>query len=542
MMRKRAANLRWVAVGAIVAVAAVVSVVIDTSRRSAAATPAFAPGLDPGTSLSGVAPEFALVDQSGASVSLHSFRGKVVILAFNDSQCTTVCPLTTTAMTDAKRLLGPAGSRVALLGIDANPQATSIADVRAYSELHGLTHNWQFLTGTVPELRRVWKAYKVDVAIRGGQIDHTPALFVIDRQGRLAKVYLTQMSYSSVDQQAQLLAREASSLLSGHPRVNSHLSFAQVPPIAPTVPVSLPRAGGGTVRLGPSGSPRLLVFFATWDSEVTDLARQLQALGRYEATASTHGLPPLVAVDEGSVEPSPAALPRFLATLPHPLPYQVAVDTTGRVADGYGVQDEPWFALVSPSGQILWYFDISTSGWLSTNKLVARVRAALAHPRALSSPSAVQAALAGSPRPLAELHHQAGELLGSQASLATRLRALRGYPVVINAWASWCGPCKAEFGLFASTSALYGRRVAFLGVDTNDPAAGDARAFLATHRVSYPSYQAPTTSALSSLAVVQGLPTTIFIDRAGHVVYVHTGEYFSQGTLDQDVATYARPG
>ena len=157
-MRKRAANVLWAAVVAIVAVAAVVSVVIDTSRRSAAATPAFAPGLDPGTSLSAPAPEFALTDQSGARVSLQSFRGKVVILAFTDSQCTTVCPLTTTAMVDAQRLLGTAGSQVALVGIDANPQAISVADVRAYSEVHGMTHSWQFLTGTLPELRRAWKA------------------------------------------------------------------------------------------------------------------------------------------------------------------------------------------------------------------------------------------------------------------------------------------------------------------------------------------------------------------------------------------------
>ena len=49
-----------------------------------------------------------------------------------------VCPLTTTAMVDAKRLLGAAGARVALLGVDANPNATSIRDVRAYSEVHGM--------------------------------------------------------------------------------------------------------------------------------------------------------------------------------------------------------------------------------------------------------------------------------------------------------------------------------------------------------------------------------------------------------------------
>ena len=56
---------------------------------------------------------------------------------------------------------------------------------------------------------------------------------------------------------------------------------------------------------------------------------------------------------------------------------------------------------------------------------------------------------------------------------------------------SGCGPCRSEFGLFAVPSAGYGRRVAFLGADTDD-SAGDARTFLAAHPVSYPSYQTST--------------------------------------------------
>src|ERR1022692_502639 len=88
------------------------------------------PDLDPGTSLHGIAaPGFRLVNQFGQPMSLSQFRGKVVILAFTDSECTTICPLTTVSMVEAKDLLGAAGDQVQLLGIDANPSATRVADV-----------------------------------------------------------------------------------------------------------------------------------------------------------------------------------------------------------------------------------------------------------------------------------------------------------------------------------------------------------------------------------------------------------------------------
>jgi len=111
------------------------------------------PGLDPGSSLGGVpAPDITLRNQFGQPMSLHQFRGKVVILAFADSQCTTVCPLTTMSMVEARQLLGPAGRQVQLLGVDANPRATSVPDVMAYSRAHGMVNQWDFLTGPLAQL------------------------------------------------------------------------------------------------------------------------------------------------------------------------------------------------------------------------------------------------------------------------------------------------------------------------------------------------------------------------------------------------------
>jgi cytochrome oxidase Cu insertion factor (SCO1/SenC/PrrC family) len=349
------------------------------SAQDAANAAAMAnPNLDMGTSYDNQpAPDIKLTNQFGQPMSLSQFRGRVVIVAFSDSECTTVCPLTTQSMLLAKRLLGKAGNNVALLGVDANPQATSVADVLSYSQAHGMVNQWDFLTGSLAQLRATWAAYHIAVQIQSGQIDHTPALYVISQQGKLQKVYLTVMAYSSVTQSAQVLAQEAAALLPGHPKLASEQSLGAIPGQTPADTVSLPAAPRGagegpaarTVTLGP-GKPRLVVFFATWLTETSNLKAELSVLNAYAKAAAGRGLPALTAVDETVTEPSAQAVGAYLATV-GPLSFPVGMDEAGRVADGYGVQDQPWLALVSAKGKVVWSHD----GWLPLPALEQAVTA-----------------------------------------------------------------------------------------------------------------------------------------------------------------------
>ena len=317
------------------------------------------------------APDFRLTNQFGQPMSLSQFRGKVVMLGFEDSQCTTVCPLTTQSMVQAKQLLGAAGTKVQLLGIDANPDATTVPDVLAYSRAHGMVNQWDFMTGPPAQLKAIWTKYHIAVQIESGQIDHTPALYVIDQQGREQKLYLTQMAYSSVGQSAKVLAQEISTLLPGHPKVASQESLAAIAVQGPADHITLPsgQTQGGTVTLGP-GQPRLVMFFATWLSEVSDLKSELTTMNTYAADAKRENLPQLTAVDETVVEPSEATIRSYLKGLGTTLNYPVGLDPTGRIADGFAVQDQPWFALVSASGKIVWSHD----GWLPLSALEAAAK------------------------------------------------------------------------------------------------------------------------------------------------------------------------
>jgi cytochrome c biogenesis protein CcmG, thiol:disulfide interchange protein DsbE len=154
-------------------------------------------------------------------------------------------------------------------------------------------------------------------------------------------------------------------------------------------------------------------------------------------------------------------------------------------------------------------------------------------------PSVVDSAFKRSPPPLARLHSQANLLIGGgPTAFKSRLAGLRGYPVVVNKWASWCGPCQTEFPAFQRAAVAYGRRVAFVGLDgkDNNPAAA---AFLKRFPVTYPSYVDPSEDIARTIEAATYYPQTVYFDKHGNFVYDHAGSYTTAAALEKDIRRYA---
>ncbi|MGH9685943.1 MAG: SCO family protein [Candidatus Acidiferrales bacterium] len=344
--------------------------------NSVMATPASNMDVDPGTTAGDTpAPNFQLRDQLGRETSLQQFRGKVVLIAFVDSQCTTICPLTTESMVKALRFLGPAAADVQLLGINANPLALKVSDVAAYTRAHEMQGRWRFLTGSLPQLKKVWRDYHVYVSAINNDIDHQPVMVLVDPGGREHKVYMTQMSYEGVAPQAQVLADDIAHMLPGPPAAAQEVSLKFVQPLRPTATIHLTPVGKRThtVSIGATHA-HLLLFFASWLDQGSSVAAKLGGLDRYADVARRKGWPTPVAVDELTTESSPTSAQEMLAKASTDIRTPVVEDAQGRLGDGYQVEDLPWYSLSSPSGKIIWSHD----GWLAPTDLERQVRAALA--------------------------------------------------------------------------------------------------------------------------------------------------------------------
>ncbi|HVC86491.1 MAG TPA: TlpA disulfide reductase family protein [Gaiellaceae bacterium] len=167
----------------------------------------------------------------------------------------------------------------------------------------------------------------------------------------------------------------------------------------------------------------------------------------------------------------------------------------------------------------------SSNGGLSLTPVTSRPAAAKSPPL---SPSAAAELVANT--------QSANQILLS-ATIQAKLAQLRGVPVVVNQWASWCSNCRAEFPFFQTAGRVYARRVAFVGLDSEDSRA-NAVSFLRRFPVDYPSVFDPSASQAQSLGGGQGWPTTIYLNAAHKITFVHEGAYPTLASLEQDIVSY----
>ena len=145
-------------------------------------------------------------------------------------------------------------------------------------------------------------------------------------------------------------------------------------------------------------------------------------------------------------------------------------------------------------------------------------------------------------KPATGLSSEGGKLIGGgTAAFQAQLRELKGTPVVVNQWASWCGPCKFEFPFLRALAEKYDGRVAFLGVNSQD-SRGPAEDFLRENRVPYPSYFDPAVKIARVFDGGLAWPTTAFYDASGRLVFTHIGAYDGEATLEGELRKYALGG
>lgn len=133
---------------------------------------------------------------------------------------------------------------------------------------------------------------------------------------------------------------------------------------------------------------------------------------------------------------------------------------------------------------------------------------------------------------------QASELLpGGIDAYNKRVESLRGLPVVVNKWGSWCDPCRREFPAFQQVSKEMGDSVAFLGANVSD-SEKDANKFLKTRPLPYPSYIDDKLKISKLLKPASFAPVTGFYDTKGKLVHMHAGPYDTAAELENDIEKY----
>jgi cytochrome oxidase Cu insertion factor (SCO1/SenC/PrrC family) len=298
-------------------------------------------------------PEFHLTDQRGRPMSLAEFRGRAVVLTFNDDRCEDLCTLLAESVVAANHDLGAHQNKVAFVSINANSYYPRVSDVKAWTDGHGLAHtaNWYFGTGTPKQLGDAADAYEVPITrdAQAKTVEHGSEVFYIDPQGREVGIGGFGNTSANTEIYGHDMAQLAMSLLprsersavggtSGPPaKVSGGLGSSPAPLSIPALMTS------GSVST--AADPKHYTVLNFWSSSCTACVTELPG---FQSVHRMYGN----AVDFLGVDVADnAALGRKLAATTG-IDYPVGNDATGKVSGSFQVADLPFTVILDPNGKV----------------------------------------------------------------------------------------------------------------------------------------------------------------------------------------------
>jgi cytochrome oxidase Cu insertion factor (SCO1/SenC/PrrC family) len=303
---------------------------------------------------------FRLTDQYGQAVALDQFRGKAVLLSFNDDRCADLCTLLAQDIVAANRDMGPVTKHVVFLSVNVNPFYPEVRYVRSWTDSHGLGReaNWIFTTGPVKRLESIWKRYGVTVALdrKAKTVVHSADLYFITPAGHA--VALGEFGNNDADTAlfAHALAQVAVDLLP--PSQRGHVGGPSVP--APTRTNATVGAPAPSFDLSLLNDPRRAlsssalrgkyVVINFWASTCTACKQEMPHLEQAyrEIYRDLGEKVAFVGVDVSDQRLAALAFAKRAGVT-----YSVVSDASGALAGAYRIPGLPFTAIVGPHGKVL---------------------------------------------------------------------------------------------------------------------------------------------------------------------------------------------
>jgi cytochrome oxidase Cu insertion factor (SCO1/SenC/PrrC family) len=369
---RRSKSILWGAAGMLVVVGMVCVLLaaglIQHSPGAAATRPlaAVEPGINTASSLLlqlvpqsaplSVAPALSLTDQDGKHVTLSQFRGKTVVLSFNDDQCEDLCTLLAQDVVAANQDLGTAAKDVVFLSVNANPYYPSATSVKQWTDAHGLgsAPNWIFVTGSPTQLAKTAADYgePIELDPKARTVVHGSDLFFIDPAGQIAALgqFGTESAstalFSHVMAQAavNLLPNASSIHVSGpSPANTTSTAGAAVDAAAPAF--SLPKLEQPKFTTSSASLRGKVTVVNFWASTCTACVQEMPAMEQaYKDLGKDVNFVGIDVADNSSAATSFAT--KFGIT------YPLLSDTQGAASGAYQVPGLPFTAVIGADGTL----------------------------------------------------------------------------------------------------------------------------------------------------------------------------------------------